>query len=56
MQRGQPANAMQAFDAAISLDPTLTTATNNRRMALAMTGQYDAALAARCRTQSSRNA
>ena len=45
MRRGEPARAVQAFDAALRLDRGLATAANNRRIALAQTGQYDAALA-----------
>jgi Tfp pilus assembly protein PilF len=45
MQRGQPANAVRAFDAALALNPTLGAASSNRRIALAMVGSYDAALA-----------
>ena len=45
MQRGQPQLAIEAFDAALALRPTMRAAVENRRVALAMTGQYDAALA-----------
>ena len=36
---------MTAFEEALRLQPALTTAASNRRVALAMTGAYDAALA-----------
>lgn len=45
IQRGQPADALRAFDLALRMKPDLTTAANNRRIALAMTREYDAALA-----------
>lgn len=45
IQRGAPAEALRAFDLALRMNPSLTTAANNRRIALAMTGEYDAALA-----------
>src|SRR5690606_28263025 len=45
MQRGEPARALEAFEEALRLQPTLSTASNNRRIALATLGQYDAALA-----------
>ncbi len=45
MQRGEAQGAIEAFDAALRLRPSLATAAENRRVALAMTGQYDAALA-----------
>ncbi|MBX9745553.1 MAG: tetratricopeptide repeat protein, partial [Hyphomonadaceae bacterium] len=45
LQRGEHASAIEAFDVALRLRPSMTTAVDNRRVALAMTGQYDAALA-----------
>jgi lipoprotein NlpI len=45
MRRGEPARAVEAFDTALRLDHAFTTAANNRRIALAQSGQYDAALA-----------
>lgn len=45
MQRGRGRDAIAEFDIALRLSPLLSTAANNRRVALAMTGQYDAALA-----------
>jgi Flp pilus assembly protein TadD len=45
MQRGSPASAIPVFDEALRLRPNLVTAASNRRIALAMTGAYDAALA-----------
>lgn len=45
LQRGQPSGAVRSFDAALRLNAGLATAANNRRIALAMMRQYDAALA-----------
>ena len=45
MRRGEPLRAVEAFDEALRLDHGLATAANNRRIALAQAGQYDAALA-----------
>jgi Tfp pilus assembly protein PilF len=44
MQRGQPANAVRAFEDAMRINPSLSTASNNRRIALATLGLYDTAL------------
>lgn len=45
MQRGSPSTAIEAFDTALRLRPGMATAAENRRIALAMSGRYDAALA-----------
>ena len=45
LQRGNAAAARAAFEQALQRDPTLQTAASNRRVALAMLGQYDQALA-----------
>lgn len=45
IQRNEAASAVEAFETALRLDPSLTTAAHNRRVALAMLGRYDAALA-----------
>lgn len=44
LQRGDATAALEAFESALRLDPAFETAAHNRRIALAMTGQYDAAL------------
>lgn len=45
MQRGEPRAALESFETALRLRPGMTAAAENRRIALAMTRQYDAALA-----------
>lgn len=45
MQRGALEAAIDAFDTALRLRPAMGTAAENRRVALAMSGRYDAALA-----------
>lgn len=45
LQRGAHASAIEAFDRALQLRPAMRTAVENRRIALAMSGEYDAALA-----------